>query len=186
MVPRRLPAASPQAAISNTVRVLWAPLCAPLPVPNKGTALGCNLPGAGMCLGRGNVGIPTCPSLQAHPGLPYLPLAGGLACVPDACPPLVEHPPSRSLEPVPCCPYRLCVSFSLSLQTRVNLVISVGYSRCVQDANPNPCPCPGLCQRQTDRSDAQLTSKISLMAKCTQTPRQPGIPIAQRSQGVLV
>lgn len=39
--------------------------------------------------------------------------------------------------------------------------------------------------RQTDRSDQQ-TKRISLMAKCTQTPRQPGMPIAQRAQGVLV
>lgn len=93
------------------------------------------------------------PALPCRPTLasPCLPSAGSLARVPAACPPLVRHPPSRSREPIPCCPYRLCVSFSLSLRTRVSLVISVGCSRRVRDANPNPCPCPGLCQRQTDR-----------------------------------
>jgi len=83
------------------VPALWGPLCAPLSVPSKGTALGSNIPGAGTCWGRGSVGVPTCPSWQAHLGLPYLPLAH----VPDACPPPAQHPPparpSCTLLPVP-------------------------------------------------------------------------------------
>lgn len=47
-----------------------APLCAPFSVPSKGRALGSDLLGAGTCLGRGNVAIPTWTYLQAHPALP--------------------------------------------------------------------------------------------------------------------
>lgn len=152
--PRRLPGASPQAAISNMVRALWAP--PPPPVPLSW----CRIKGQLWALAsqrqervQGEAMWVFPPALPCRPTLasPCLPSAGSLARVPAACPPLVRHPPSRSREPIPCCPYRLCVSFSLSLRTRVSLVISVGCSRRVRDANPNPCPCPGLCQRQTDR-----------------------------------
>lgn len=95
--PRRLPGASPQAAIGNMVRALWAPPPprAPLLVPNKGTALGSSVPEAGTCPGRGNVGIPTRPSLQAHPGLTLPPLGRQLG--PCAC----RLPSSGSASPLP-------------------------------------------------------------------------------------
>jgi len=76
----------------------------------------------------------------------------------------IPLPPGRA---VPCCPYQLCVSSSLPPRASVNPAIPVGCSGCVRDPNPNPGPCPGLCQRRTERSGAQLTSEISLLAKCT-------------------
>lgn len=100
--PRRLPGASPQAAITNMVRALRGPPPrAPLPVPNKGTALGSSVPEAGTCPGRGNGVFPA--TLPCRPTLAS-PASPRPAAWPECLPPALLWfgiPPAADGSPYP-------------------------------------------------------------------------------------